>query len=166
MIGTIVRGGNAERCEPALSDPAPEAEWEVWYQDTFDRECPPSVDVSGRGLAEGLIQLWARHLFESVQVDGRSGFSRFHLWWKQRQRAVNVVGDREGAARLRGWVFGAKQHTDRGYVEAGDAHLLEMVAVAHARLVLANQSSERILGTAKTAVDRQDFEVRLGRLVA
>jgi hypothetical protein len=67
---------------------------------------------------------------------------------------------------LRGWVFGAKQHTDRGYVEEGDAHLLEMIAVAHARLVLADQSSERILGTAQAAVDRQDFETRLGHLAA
>ena len=51
-------------------DPAPEAEWQVWYQDTFDRECPPSVDVRGRGLVSGLTELWARHLFETVRPGG------------------------------------------------------------------------------------------------
>ena len=45
------------RSEGPLRDPAPEAEWELWYRDTFDMECPPSVDVSGRGLAKGLMEL-------------------------------------------------------------------------------------------------------------
>ena len=75
---------------------ASEAEWEVWYQDTFDRECPRQVEVAGRGLVEGLIQLWARHLFETVQADGQRGFSRFNLWWKQERRSVVVVGEWEG----------------------------------------------------------------------
>jgi hypothetical protein len=38
-------------------DPVPDAAWEAWYQDIFDRECPPSVDVRGQGLAKGLTEL-------------------------------------------------------------------------------------------------------------
>jgi hypothetical protein len=83
----------------ARRDLAPEAEREVWYQDTFDRECPPSVDVRGRGLVEGLTELWARHLFETVRPSGGEGFSRFHLRWKP-GRFVRIEGDQAGATRL------------------------------------------------------------------
>jgi hypothetical protein len=148
-----------ERAEQSPRDPAPEAEWEVWYQDTFDRECPPSVDVSGRGLTRGLMELWARHLFETVRPGGSRGFSRFHLWWKGTH--VDIHGDWEGATRLREWVFGAKKHSRKGYVEEGNTRLLEMIAVAHANLILANQPSEQILAAAAAAKDRQDFEARL-----
>ena len=57
------------------SDPAPRAAWELWYQDLFDRECPRQVEVRGQGLVQGLAELWARHLFETVQVDGQKGLS-------------------------------------------------------------------------------------------
>ena len=61
-----------EQDEHPLDDPARETEWEVWYLDTFDRECPPSVDVRGRGLVRGLIELWARA--ESAASPSRSTF--------------------------------------------------------------------------------------------
>jgi len=83
-----------KRSKRIFSDPDPEAEWQVWYRDTFDRECPPSVDVSGFGLAKGLTELWARHLFEAVGVDGKGGFSRFHLWWKQEGKTIDVPSGR------------------------------------------------------------------------
>ena len=140
-------------------DPAADVEWEVWYRDTFDRECPPSVDVRGRGLVAGLMELWARHLFETVRPDGGRGFSRFHL--RSPGRSVEIDGDRAGATRLRGWVFGSKRTSRKGYVQEGDARLLRQVAVAHAHLVLAGQSAERILATAARAANRHDFEARL-----
>jgi hypothetical protein len=146
--------------EPSPANPAPEAEWEVWYRDTFDRECPPSVDVSGRGLVRGLMELWARHLFETVRPGGGRGFSRFHLRWKP-MRSVEIEGDWEGATRLREWVFGSKAHSRKGYVEEGDTGLLEAVSVAHAHLILADRSCEPILATAAAAADRRDFEARL-----
>jgi hypothetical protein len=139
-----------------------EAEWEVWYRDTFDRECPPSVDVSGRGLVEGLMELWARHLFETVRPGGGKGFSRFHIRWEESWAEID--GDWEGATRLREWVFGAKKHTKRGYVEEADARLLEEIALTHAILISADQTSEQILAAAAAAQDRQDFEIRLSRL--
>jgi hypothetical protein len=146
----------------SLPDPDPEAEWEVWYRDTFDRECPPSVDVSGRGLVKGLMELWARHLFETVRPGGGRGFSRFHLCWKQTR--IDIDGSWKGATRLREWVFGAKEHGYRGYVEEGDTHLLERIAVIHVNLILANQPGEQILAAAAAAIDRQDFEARLSSL--
>lgn len=149
--------------EQSLRDPAPEAEWEVWYRDTFDRECPPGVDVSGRGLARGLTELWARYLFETVRPGGSKGFSRFHLRWERAQ--TNVGGNWKGATRLREWVFGTKEHSRKGYVGEGDARLLEKIAVIHANLILADQPGEQILATAAAAVDRQDFEARLLGLI-
>ena len=146
-------------------DPVPEAEWGVWYRDTFDRECPPSVDVRGRGLVSGLVELWARHLFETVRPGGAQGFSRFHLRWGQAM-FVRVEGSWAGATRLREWVFGAKAHTRRGYVKAGDARLLVKVAVTHARLIVGDQAADQILEAAADAQDRPDFERRLAALVA
>jgi hypothetical protein len=105
------------------------------------------------------MELWARYLFETVRPGGSRGFSRFHLWWKGTH--IDIHGDWEGATRLREWVFGAKKHGRKGYVEEGDTRLLERIAVAHANLILANQPCEQILAAAAAAKDRQDFEAWL-----
>ena len=148
----------------SLVDSDSEAEWEVWYQDTFDRECPRQVEVVGQGLAEGLTELWARHLFETVRVDGGKGFSRFNLWWKQERKSMEVVGEWGGMVRLREWVFGDKQRAYRGYVEEGDKGLLIRVAATHSCLIIAGQTSEGILAAAKASVSREDFEKQLSSL--
>ncbi len=145
-----------------IVEPAPEATWKVWYRDTFDRETRPSVDVRGQGLIEGLTELWARHLFETVRPGGGEGFSRFHLQWER--GTVQVGGDRSGAARLREWVFGSQTRATRGYRAAGDARLLDQVAGTHAQLVVAELLGEQILAAAAEAVDRGDFERRLAAL--
>lgn len=137
-------------------DPAPDAEWQVWYEDTFDRECPRRVDVSGRGLARGLAELWARHLCETVTAQGSRGFSRFNLWWTG--GGIEIAGSWEGATRLRKWVFGAKGHIRSGYVAGADAALLSQLAVTHAHLTLAGQSCAPILEAAAEAADRQDLQ--------
>jgi hypothetical protein len=147
----------------AAGDPVPGVKWEVWYRDTFDRECPSSVDVRGRGLVEGLVELWARHLFETVRPGGGEGFSRFHLRCKA-WPTVEIEGDWAGAGRLREWVFGTKEHAERGYVAAGDGRLLARVAAVHARLIVAHRSAAEILDVAANARDRKDFEKRLARL--
>jgi hypothetical protein len=144
-------------------DPAPETEWQVWYRDTFDLECPPSVDVSGCGLVSGLMELWARYLFETVLPNGGTGFSRFYLWWDG-GRAIGIEGSWQGATRLRRWVFGDKKHSQKGYVKEGDTRLLKKIAATHTRLVLADQSDDKILAAAASAADRRDFEARLRNL--
>ncbi len=138
-----------------------EAEWEIWYQDTFDRECPRQVEIVGQGLLEGLIELWARHLFETVQANGRKGFSRFNLWWKQERKSIEVVGEWEGLVRLRGWVYEGKRRTSRGYVEEGDKELLNKVAAAHKNHILSGETSEEILAAAKASGNRENFEEQL-----
>jgi len=144
-----------------LIDLVRDAEWEIWYQDTFDRECPRQVEIAGRGLVKGLIELWARHLFETVRANGRKGFSRFNLWWKLKGRSIEVVGEWVGLIRLREWVFGDKQQSYTGYVQEGDEELLMKVAVTHSNLVLAGQTSEAILVAARASASREDFEARL-----
>lgn len=153
-----------EHSARAYSDQDLDAEWEFWHRDTFDRKSPPRVDVKGRGLAKGLTELWARYLFESIGLEGRGSFSNFHLWWKQGQKCIDITGDWAGATRLRRWVFGTKQRSDRGYVEEGNAHLLKMIAATHAKLILSNQSGEGILAATREADDRQEFERRLHSL--
>ncbi len=147
-----------------LVDSDPDAEWEVWYQDTFDRECPRQVEVVGQGLAAGLTELWARHLLETVRVDGQRGFSRFNLWWKQKRKSVEVVGEWEGMVRLREWVFGDKPRVYKGYVGEGDQGLLMRLAATHGCLILAGQTSERILAAVKASTSREDFEKQLWSL--
>ena len=149
----------------ALIDPAPEAEWQVWYEDTFDRECPRQVEIAGRGLANGLVELWARHLFETVQADGQEGFSRFDLWWKQKEQSIQIVGEWEGSTRLREWVFGDKRQAHAEYVQEGDRDLLMTLAIAHGNLVLDGRTSEAILAEAKAASSRKEFKTGLMNLI-
>jgi len=134
------------------------AEWEIWHQDTFDPDSPRQVEAAGQGLLAGLVQLWARHLFETVQADGRKGFSRFNLWWKQETRSVEIVGDWEGQVRLRQWVYGDKPSTDR---KTGDQALLQWIAATHQQRILRGETSAEILTLAKAAGNRQDFEQHL-----
>lgn len=141
----------------------PDEEWAVWYADTFDRDSPPRSEVSGRGLVKGLMQLWARHLFETVRPDGQSGFSTFHLKW--RQGRVEINGDREGARRLRGWMFGKKESSYKGYAAEADPALLKKVAVAHAHLIKSGEKAEQILTIARAAKDGADFSNRLDGLI-
>jgi len=153
---------NAEM-EEMPDEPYPNEEWAVWYTDTFDRDAPPRIDVRGRGLVEGLAQLWARHLFETVRPDGQQGFSSFDLRWKQGR--VVIDGDREGARRLRGWFFGKKESSYKGYVAEADPALLKKTALAHARLIVRQQGAEQILAAALAAKDRTDFAARLDALI-
>ena len=147
-----------------LPDAAPKAEWKVWYQDTFDRSTPRRVEAAGQGLTAGLVELWARHLFETVRADGARGFSRFNLWWMPESRSVKVVGPGSGMVRLRAWIFGEQRQTRRGYVAAADKRLLTRVAALHGHLLLAGQTSEPILAAAATSADCRAFEAELARL--
>jgi hypothetical protein len=131
--------------------------------DTFDRDFPPRSEVSGRGLVEGLAQLWARHLFETVRPDGQSGFSSFHLKW--RQGRVEIDGDREGAKRLRGWMFGKKESSYKGYAAEADPALLRKVAVAHAHLIERRQKVEQVFAMVRAAKDSTEFADRLDDLI-
>ena len=143
----------------ALDDPHPTEEWEIWYVDTFDHDAPPGLELRGRGLVAGLAELWARHLFEAVTVDGQPGFSSFQLRWKQGN--INIHGDWEGAKRLRHWLFGEKETTHKGYVAEAHPSLLTALAYVHGRLVDREQSAVQIFILAVSALNRQDFEDRL-----
>lgn len=144
-------------------DNEPEAEWEIWYQDLFDRESPRHVEVSGRRLFEGLIELWRRHLFETVKTDGGKGFSRFNLWWKQAGKSVEVVGEWQGQVKLRGWIFGNVKRASGGFLDEGARSLLNQVAEAHMRSILKGKTSEEILAIAKESRNRVVFENQLSR---
>jgi hypothetical protein len=155
--------GRTASMQAAPGDPYPAEEWEVWYVDTFDRDFPPRLEVGGRGLVQGLVELWARHMFENVLPDGRRGFSSFHLKWKQGR--VVIDGDLGGARRLREWLFGEKETTYTSSVAEADPLLLKKVATAHARLLERQEKAERILAIALAAGDKADFSRRLDDLI-
>jgi hypothetical protein len=108
------------------------------------------------------MELWARHLCETVRPNGGLGFSRFHILWGGRH--ITVEGNWDGQLRARGWVFGKKTGCRSGYVEEADRPALEAIAAAHARLAVAGKSSEAVLDAAVEASDWADFEARLGRV--
>lgn len=146
-----------------MREPEPQLRWEVWYRDTFDRDCPPSVEARGRGLVQGLLELWTRHLFEGVREDGRLGFSRFNLSSADPARSVTVANDRPGCAKLRRWVFGSAP-SRRADTRPGGDRLLRLLASAHARLVATGGSSLAITAAAAEAFDRAAFERQLGEM--
>lgn len=143
------------------NDPAPSAAWELWYQDLFDRECRRQMEANGQGLVPGLAELWARHLFETVLADGQKGFSHFNLWWRQKQKSIEINGAWDGMVRLRYWVFGNKRTASRGYLDDGDRELLMEIALAHSCLIMEGQSSEAILTAAQNCAGREVFQEQL-----
>ena len=123
-----------------------EVHWQVWYQDTFDRECPRQIEVTGQGLQAGLIELWDRHLSETVQANGSHGFARFNLWLKDAQRSIMIDGDWDGLVRLRGW----KQAVGRSF--------LKEVSRVHTALIQKGTNCDQICSVARDARSRLDFE--------
>ncbi|MBI3468296.1 MAG: hypothetical protein HY000_35275 [Planctomycetes bacterium] len=146
-------------------DPDADAAWELWYRDSFDRECPPQCELSGCGLVRGLMELWARYLFESIRLDGQKGFSHFHLWSNNRRIDIlEKFDDTAGQVRLRRWMFGTKDSTKKGYVEEADAALLEKIATAHAALLRAGETNLPLFAAAVESADLPEFERKLREL--
>lgn len=159
----------AEKVRPELSEYTKHrinsAEWEIWYQDTFDIECPRQLELVGRGLINGLIELWARHLYETIQPDGSEGFSRFNLWWKGRARSITITGDMAGQAKLRSWVFGERRSSIKNYLDIADQDLLALIAEAHSFLIFKNQTSARIIDQAVQSNHKTEFVNQMNKLL-
>ena len=153
------------KLDKSEGDPIARAEWNLWYQDNFDRECPRQIDQSGTGLINGLIALWARHLYETIQPTEFLGFSRFNLWWKQRNRSIKVVGDLAGQRKLRRWVYGDKKSPYAGCMEIADKNLLSELAEAHSRLVLIDQTSEPIIDKALQSDSKDEFCDQIKKII-
>ncbi len=147
-----------------LQDPLPDQDWEVWYRDMFDRECPPSVEVRGRGLVKGLMELWARYLLETVRPEERIGFSRFYLR-RGNSPAVEIKGDLGSALNLRRWIAVPEIRGGRSYLNQGDTRLLSRIAVVHAGLLQAGRDASEILSAATKADNQPDFERLLDSLL-
>ena len=137
------------------------AEWEIWYQDNFDLECPRQMELSGRGLIKGLIELWARHLYETIQPSGFIGFSRFNLWWKQRVCSISIVGEKAGQIKLRQWVYGERRSNYLGCMFVADKDLLQVIAEIHSKLIISGQSSETIVAEALLSNNTEEFITRI-----
>lgn len=140
--------GQAAGLNPRRVDMA-KSTWTLWYQDTFDRDCPRQIESQGQKLEDGLTDLWRRHLNETVQADGTFGFARFNLWWHD--QSINIVGPIRGALRLKAWTTSPARL-------GRPNRLLRRIAQAHARLIRQGQDSEAILAAAARATDRAAFQ--------
>jgi hypothetical protein len=141
-----------------------EAEWEIWYQDNFDLECPRQMEIEGRGLVKGLIELWAHHLYETIQPNVFVGFSRFNLWWKQKECSIEIIGEMLGQVKIRQWVYGNRQSNYLGCMHIADIDLLRVIAEMHCRLVLNDETSEVIIAKALSLDTNKDFIKQIQKL--
>ncbi|MGC9349404.1 MAG: hypothetical protein ACP5JG_14795 [Anaerolineae bacterium] len=152
------------RRKDVLLDPLPAAIWEVWYGDTFDRETPRSIQVSGVGLMAGLAELWSRHLFDTVQPNGTRGFSAYNLWWVDERRSIAISGPWEGQTRLRLWIYGGRRRSHRAYANRKARALMEIIAHTHATLTIAGRSGVPIIEAAVQSATPEDLKTRLLQL--
>jgi hypothetical protein len=152
---------------PWAVDPLPLAQWRLYYADAFDRDSSPRLELEGVGLAEGLTELWARHLFECIQVSGVWGFATFYLSWLEPEVGVvkHVEISRQSRAkeqlRLRHWVFGDKRRLYQGYLAEGDEALLKRLGLAHTRLLAQGGCTEDILVVLGQSQKVKDFAAKL-----
>ena len=160
---------------PTPDDPHRDARWNIVYCDTFDRECPPSVEVEGRGLVPGLIELWARFLFETVQTVSSNrngtvaqlpsrGFSEFALSVDGVACGVSLRGSLVGAHRLKNWVFAAAADDAAGILDRADLRVLRAVAEAHAASGSLDDAALVVLDAAESARDIDDLLHRVAKL--
>ncbi len=132
-------------------------QWEIWYQDNFDLSTSRQKVAVGNGLIQGLIELWARHLYETIQPEGDLGFSKFNLWWIQRKISIDIVGDIDGQKKLRDWLFGERRWDTLGYKGIVDKDLLRIIAETHSKLLLKGQYSQEIIAKARISNSREAF---------
>ena len=145
------------KTQKSKGDPISVAEWDLWYQDNFDLECHRKISRSGHGLIVGLIELWAHHLYETIQPTGFLGFDRYNLWWVQQNCSFEVVGDIVGQVKLRHWVYGDRRSGYAGCMEIADKDLLRILADAHSRLVIIDQKSDLIIEKVLQSDSKETF---------
>jgi hypothetical protein len=149
----------------SLSD----AEWQVWYHDSFDHDASPTLNREGVGFLNGLIVLWSYYLSERVGVDGQFGFSDFSL--RCNDQFVFIREDDstlssslticKQALKLRLWIFG-----DAEYVhEPADKDLLKAVAESHQKLLSVGRSSAALFALASKCKDSHAFRESLSSLI-
>jgi hypothetical protein len=98
----------------SLSD----AEWQLWYHDTFDHDASPTLEREGMGFLNGLIMLWSKYLSERVGLDGQFGFSDFSLRCNDQNIFIRDENSKfnfcsKEAMRLRHWIFAAAERFGR-----------------------------------------------------
>jgi hypothetical protein len=116
--------------------PGPASGWQLWYDDTFDREAAPALQDSGTNIVDGLYELWFHTLQEGILENGSASFSRFHLTWGNTSSIrVDVFVDsfhNPSLLKLRRWAHLAPDH--KNSEEHGKAILLR-VAQLHYELL-------------------------------
>ena len=133
------------------------SKWELWCQDNFDQEGGRKIIQEGDGLVDGLILLWAYHLYDVVRPNGIIGFSQYNLWCKQEKLSIKILGKMAGQKKLRMWVFEERKVYHSSYLQIADREILDLIAEVHYDLTMNNQSSESIINTAISSKNREEF---------
>jgi hypothetical protein len=53
--------------------------WELWSNDTFDRDSEPREEDSGSDVTDGAVAFWRKTLDEGTLEDGTASFTHFHV---------------------------------------------------------------------------------------
>jgi hypothetical protein len=107
--------------------------WTLWYHDTFDREAEPSLEWSGRGMIDGLAELWGRFLHEGLEANERATFTDFTLHLgPQRIHIDRSTELRAGAAAMKRWIDqpGERRVLAEAHAALGDAGSTELLRLA------------------------------------
>lgn len=127
----------------------PDAAWALYASDTFDRESPAHVDLRGRGLDDGLRELWRRVLSEGVHDGANKTFTDFSLEYGDLGISVGVQPyDNQAYAKLRRWIYGHPGPFEKGgagtrpvMLTREHRDLLRALVCAHARLLARGESA-------------------------
>lgn len=125
-----------------------EVTWKLIYEDLFDRECPPQVTKTGKGLKSSLFHLWQYTLSEGISIEGKSSLSRFYLMYedinllKEKFKNVDFYGNNiqvssnhEILSVLRAFVFGNKNQVNKGEFTFEGEEIIHHLVEIHIKLL-------------------------------
>jgi hypothetical protein len=128
-------------------------DWSIIYTDTFDRGTPPQIEKTGKGLEPSVFYLWQYTLFESIDRNGRKGFTDFHVLYHP-AGDVFLPDNRSAGLKicleppyqpilklLRQWIFDDNNRSREDYREGG-LELLKLLSRYH-YLLIKNLLAER-----------------------
>lgn len=138
-------------------------DWELWYQDQFDWDCPRKIEVKGKDLVNGLRLLWQYHLHESITPEGQPGFSKFNLRLPLLKRSVEISAESSSLVNIRDWVLGLGENVPDPL--GRDYGLLDLIGQAHYDLLIRGKNIDEIMRIAEASENRLDFSLKLNEFI-
>jgi hypothetical protein len=142
--------------------------WNLIYQDLFDRETPPMITKTGTGFKSSIFYLWQYTLSEGVTINGSQSLSRFYLQYPDSgqlesefafinfyDNSINISSEKEVLAKLRNYIYGDKSRIEgrNNYSIAGRKVLSHIVDMHYNLLINSQDITEKIsIGSSSSEV--------------